>query len=449
MNAKDLPGGSSERHFGDVVDRALAFVEPMRVRGRVVEATGGIVKATGVHAAVGETCELFDRRGQTLGVAEVIGFADQWTFLSPLGRITGLSPRVEVMPLGAMHRIPVCTALRGRVLDGYGAPMDGGEPMVTTATVAVDAEPPDPLTRAPVQQRFVTGVRAIDALMTCGVGQRVGVFAPPGVGKSTLLASLATQAGVDTVVVALVGERGREVGDFVRTINARNATHRTVIVAATSDRPAMERIKAAQVATAIAEYFRDQGQHVLLLVDSLTRLARAQREIGLAMGEPPTRRGFPPSVFSMLPRLLERAGAGKTGAISAFYSVLVDGEESEDPIAEEVKAIVDGHISMTRSLAAAAHFPAIDILASTSRIMDSIVDQRHGALAAEVRKLAARYREIEMLVQIGEYAKGVDVVADRAIALRPALQAFLQQGSADGAGDFGQTIDRLSRILTA
>jgi ATP synthase in type III secretion protein N len=433
--------------FGDAIDKAFSALEPMRVRGRVAEATGGVIKATGLDTAVGETCELRDRHGRALGVAEVIGFSGAWTYLSPLGKLVGLSPKVEVVPLGTVHRIPVGAALQGRVLDGYGSPIDNLGPLRADAMATVDADAPDPLERPAVRRPFVTGVRVLDGLLTCGVGQRMGVFAPPGVGKSTLLASLATQAGVDTVVVALVGERGREVGDFVRTVLRHDASKRTVVVAATSDRPAMERVKAAHVATAIAEHFRDRGQHVLLLVDSLTRLARAQREIGLSMGEPPTRRGFPSSVFSMLPKLLERAGEAKRGAITAFYSVLVDGEEMEDPVAEEVKAIVDGHVSLTRALAAAGHFPAVDVLESASRVMDSIIEPQHRDLAMDARRLMARFREIEMLVQIGEYKSGADAFADRAIAARPALQDFLRQPTAEGSASLVSTIAKLTKAL--
>lgn len=435
------------RPFDLTIERALSTVEPLQVRGRVAEAVGGIVKATGVEASLGETCEFRDRRGGRLGIAEVVGFAGQWTYLSPLGRLQGLSPRVEVLPLGSAHTIGVGRSLRGRVLDGFGAPIDGRGPIEPEAQARVDADPPDPLSRLAVREPLVTGLRAIDGLLTCGVGQRVGVFAPPGAGKSTLLGWLARHTAADTVVIALVGERGREVGEFVRTVLGTGGSQRAIVVAATSDRPAMERVKAAQVATAIAEHFRDRGQHVLLLVDSLTRLARAQREIGLSMGEPPTRRGFPPSVFSMLPRLLERAGPGHNGAITAFYSVLVEGEEIDDPIGEEVKAIVDGHLSLSRSLAASARFPAIDILESGSRVMDLVADPRHRMLATEVRQLMARYREVEMLVQIGEYAQGSDPLADRAIAVRSELERFLLQPSADDPVRLAATLARLAQAI--
>ncbi len=445
MNDEDAAVG--RRAFDLAIERALSTVEPLQVRGRVTEAVGGIVKATGVEASLGETCEFQDRQGRRLGIAEVVGFAGQWTYLSPLGRLQGLSPRVEVVPLGTSHAIGVGRSLRGRVLDGFGVPIDGLGPLEAETQARVDADPPDPLSRLAVREPLVTGLRAIDGLLTCGVGQRVGVFAPPGAGKSTLLAWLARYATADTVVVALVGERGREVGEFVRTVLGADRSKRAIVVAATSDRPAMERVKAAQVATAIAEHFRERGQHVLLLVDSLTRLARAQREIGLAMGEPPTRRGFPPSVFSMLPRLLERAGPGGTGAITAFYSVLVEGEEADDPIGEEVKAIVDGHLSLTRALAAAARFPAIDVLESGSRVMDVVADARHRALATETRQLMARYREIEMLVQIGEYEAGSDPVADRSIAVRTELDRFLVQPAGDEPVRLAATVARLAQAI--
>jgi len=292
-----------------------------------------------------------------------------------------------------------------------------------------------------------TGIRCIDGLLTCGVGQRVAILAPAGVGKSSLLGNLALSAQANTTVIALVGERGREVAEFVEVLRKSKRLENSVVVAATSDSPAMERVKAAHVAMAIAEHLRDTGEHVLLLVDSLTRLARAHRDIGLAMGQPPTRRGLPPSVFAMLPRLLERAGSNDRGAISAFFTVLVEGEQLDDPIAEEVKSITDGHFTLSPELAAAGHFPAIDVLASTSRLLNQVASTGHASLAQEARSVLAKLKDIELLVKMGEYRPGSDTVADRALDVQSGLNDFLRQSGVVHQGSLAQTIHDLARAL--
>jgi type III secretion protein N (ATPase) len=399
----------------------------------------------GVH--VGELCKLRDPGGAA-AEAEVVGVAGGRAFLTPLGDIHGLSSRTEVEPTGRGLSVAVGDALLGRVLDGLGRVLDRPEdPPKTSAVVLLEATPPPPLDRPAVRRALPLGTRAIDALMTCAEGQRFGIFGPAGTGKSSLIARIVRGAAADVFVVALVGERGREVGEFLEQTLGPGARRRAVIVAATSDRPALERVKAAQVATAIAEWFRDRGRRVVLLVDSLTRLARAWREIGLAAGEPPTRRGFPPSVFAALPRLLERAAPSRIGSITAFYTVLVEGEIGSDPIAEEVKSILDGHLILSPSLAASDHYPAIDVLASRSRVMAQVTEPAHRDAAAQVRRLLARHAEIELLVRVGEYQAGSDRLADEALRKMDAIRGFLREPGS-GITPFDQTL-KLLRELAA
>lgn len=435
--------------FEKRIERALAREPAFAVRGRVMEVLGSLIKVSGVTPRIGELCALRDRDGSDLGIAEVVGFSGAHAYLSALGGQGALSTSVEVSPLGRRQQVPVGDGLLGRVVDGFGQPIDGLGPIAADQFRPVDQDPPDALRRGAVDRPFQTGVRAIDGLLTCGVGQRVGIFAPAGVGKSSLLLEIARRGRADVKVIALVGERGRELGEFVRDGFSAEERARTVFVGATSDRSPMERIRAAQVATAIAEHFRDQGLQVLLLLDSLTRLARAQREVGLAVGEPPTRRGYPPSVFAMLPRLLERAGPGERGAITAFYTILTEGDDDDDPIAEEVRAILDGHFILSRSLAAAGHFPAIDVLASASRVMSRVLgaDQQEGVLAA--RQHLAQHAELKLLLQIGEYRTGSDPASDRAIAFEAASKDFLRQRSGEGEQAFDEVHQQLARLLAA
>jgi type III secretion protein N (ATPase) len=402
--------------------RELATVEEC---GRVTEVLGTLVKATLVQARVGELCELRTRRKTALR-AEVVGFRGNSAILTPFGSIAGLSGGTEVIATRRRFTVPVGTGLLGRVLDGFGNPVDGGGPL-TGREEAVDADPPAALLRRPITRVCETGVRLIDSLLTVGQGQRIGVIAPVGVGKTTLMGMLARGTRADVNVVALIGERGREVGEFLQRTLGPEGLKRSVLVVTTSDRPAVERVKCAQVATAIAEGFRRDGRNVLLLVDSITRYARALREIGLASGEAPTRRGFPPSVFAALPRLLERAGNDDHGTITAFYTLLIEGDEESDPIAEEVRSLLDGHLQLSRAQAQAHQFPAIDVLASLSRVMSAITPPKQQEAAARVRGWLAKYREIELLVQMGEYRQGADAEADEAIARMPALRKFLHQ----------------------
>ena len=405
---------------------ALRELSTVEERGRVTEVLGTLVKAVGVQARVGELCELRTRPGQVLR-AEVIGLRGSTVILSPFGDITGLSSETEVIATRRRFSVPTGPALLGRVLDGFGNPIDGRGTFSGIRQEIVDADPPPPLQRQPITGVCATGVRAIDGLLTVGKGQRIGVVAPVGVGKTTLLGTLARGTQADINVVALIGERGREVGEFLQRTLGPEGLERSVVVVTTSDRPAVERAKCAQVATAIAEGFRREGKHVLLLMDSITRYARALREIGLASGEAPTRRGFPPSVFAALPRLLERAGNDDRGAITAFYTLLIEGDEESDPIAEEVRSLLDGHLQLSRTQAQAHQFPAIDVLASLSRVAPSISSAAQQRACARVRGWLAKHREIELLLQMGEYRKGADSAADEAVANMTALRGFLQQ----------------------
>ena len=427
------------------VARSLGAVVPVAWCGRVVEARGTLIRVAGIDARIGELCELHLSEGR-VQLAEVTGLVDECALLMPHGELDGLSLGARVRPLRHGHRIAVGDALLGRVLNGYGLPVDGLGPLRDCHSVPVRAAAPDALARAPVSTAFHTGVRAIDGLMTLGQGQRVGIFAPAGVGKSTLAGMLVRAADVDVCVVALVGERGREVGEFVRHTLGDAGMKRAVVVAATSDSPASERVNAAFVATTVAESFRDRGQRVLLVMDSVTRFARALREIGLACGEPPTRRGFPPSVFAVLPRLMERAGNGATGSITAVYTVLVEGEDDADPIAEEVRSILDGHIVLTRAVAQTAQYPAIDVLASLSRLMPAVSAAPQRAAAQKLRTLLARHRDIELLLQVGEYRAGSDALADEAIAKLPRIRAYLAQGTDERVAT-AQTLAQLLALM--
>jgi type III secretion protein N (ATPase) len=400
-----------------------------RLKGRVRSLLGVIVHATVPNVRLGELCHLVDPTSDRRVLAEVVGLAEDVAILTPIGDLSGLSSLTEVIPTGHELSIPVGPGLLGRVISAVGEPLDGGQwpPERIEERRSVAAEPPDPLERTLISDPIQLGIRAIDGLLACGRGQRVGIFGEPGVGKSSLLAEIARNTNADVVVIGLVGERGREVREFLDRQLGPEGRAKAVVVAATSDRPAMERVKAAYVATAIAEYFRDAGQHVLLLMDSITRFARAQREIGLAAGEPPTRRGFPPSLFAALPRLLERSGPAPTGSITGVYTVLVEGDGTLDPVAEEVQAILDGHIILSADLAQRNHFPAIDVLRSRSRLMDVVTTEEHRRHAARIRELMARYQEVELLVRVGEYERGTDNTTDEAIAKIDGINQFLRQ----------------------
>ncbi len=431
----------------DMMQLALEDTPTLRVKGRVVQVVGTIIKAVVPAVKVGEVCILRHPGEDFEMKAEVVGFARDAALLTPIGDMYGISATTEVTPTGRAHMVPVGDGLLGRVLDGLGQPLDVAErgPLEADRYYPVFAEAPDPMKRRVIKDPLPLGVRAIDSLLTCGEGQRMGIFAAAGGGKSTLLGMLVKGAQVDVTVVALIGERGREVREFLEHELGPEGRKRAVIVCATSDKSSMERAKAAYVATAIAEYFRDQGKKVLFLMDSVTRFARAQREIGLAAGEPPTRRGYPPSVFATLPKLMERVGMNDKGSITALYTVLVEGDDMTEPIADETRSILDGHIILSRALAASNHYPAIDVLASASRVQNNVVPQEHKAAAGRMRELMAKYADVELLVKIGEYKRGGDKVTDEAIDKIEAIRSFLKQRT-DERADFEATLQSLSQV---
>ncbi|MCK9239986.1 type III secretion system ATPase SctN [Desulfocurvus sp.] len=428
-----------------LLEKALADANTVEVRGRVEQVVGTIIRATVPGVKVGELCVLRNPWENWELKAEVVGFSKQVALLTPLGELQGISPATEVIPTGEIHSVPVGDDLLGRVLNGLGEPIDGGPPLRPRAFYPVYADPPNPMERRIIDKPISLGLRVLDGMLTCGEGQRMGIFAAAGGGKSTLLSCIIKGTDADVCVLALIGERGREVREFLEHDLGPEGRKRAVVVVSTSDRSSMERLKAAYSATAIAEYFRAQGKRVLMLMDSVTRFGRALREIGLAAGEPPTRRGFPPSVFSSLPKLMERAGNSDRGSITALYTVLVEGDDMTEPIADETRSILDGHIVLSRKLAAANHYPAIDVQASVSRVMNSIVSKEHKAAAQKVRKVLAKYSELEILVQIGEYEKGSDKDADDALARIDAVNRFLRQGMGE-TSTFEQTLAALVEV---
>jgi ATP synthase in type III secretion protein N len=413
--------------------------------GRVFEVVGTLIRASGIDAKMGEVCELRDGRGQLQQRAEVVGLSRSGALLSPFGSIDDIGGATRVVATGHPLQVSVGPGLLGRVLSGLGEPIDGRGPLAAAEQRSVFAAPPDPLKRRIISRPLITGIKAIDGLTTLGEGQRMGIFAPAGVGKSTLMGMLARNTQCDVSVIALIGERGREVREFIEHVLGPEGMARSVVVCATSDRSPIERSKAAHVATAVAEYFRDQGQRVLLMMDSLTRFARARREIGLASGELPARRGFPPSVFAELPKLLERSGNGERGSITALYTVLAEDESAGDPIAEEVRGILDGHLILSRKIAAKNQYPAIDVLGSLSRVMPQVTRGPHVKHAAEIRSLLARYDELEILIQLGEFKPGIDAAADRAAERAEPIRAFLRQDS-EAPTPFDDTLATLSRL---
>lgn len=441
----DDVGADEPRALPAIVEALAAAAEggaPRRDRthGAVDEVVGLVLRATVPGVALGEIVKI-DRRDREPLLAEVVGFRDDQAVLLPLGDLAGVAPACAAWRTGAPLELRCGDDLLGRVLDGTGAPIDGGGPLEGEPW-AVDRPAPSPLERPPISAPLPTGVRAIDALLTLGRGQRVGLFSAAGVGKSTLLGQIARGAAADVIVLCQVGERGRELGELLNDELAP-ARARTIVVAATSDAPALVRLRAVHVATAIAEWFRDRrGASVLLLCDSLTRVARAQREVGLSAGEPPARHGYPPSVFALLPRLIERTGATTAGVITAIYTVLVAGNDLDEPIADEVRGLVDGHVVLDRRLAQRGQFPPIDVVGSTSRLMHKVIDGRHVDIAARVRARLAIYEEHRDLITLGAYQAGRDPSVDAAIAAFPAIERLVRQRR-DEASDWDDSIERL------
>jgi flagellum-specific ATP synthase len=417
----------SELDFRSAV-RQLRQVNPVRMSGRVTNVIGLVIEGNGPGLPIGGVCSIVRRDGAAAISAEVVGFRENRVLLMPLGDVSGIEPGNRIVVERERPTFGVGPGLLGRVIDGLGTPLDGGGAIVAERETALYGQPINPLARAPIRQPLDVGVRALNALLTCGSGQRLGIFAGSGVGKSALLGMIARTTRAAVNVIALIGERGREVREFIERDLGPEGLARSVVVVATSDQPPLLRIRGAFLATAIAEYFRDSGLEVMLMMDSLTRLAMAQREVGLSIGEPPSARGYTPSVFAMLPRLLERAGATEQGSVTGLYTVLVEGDDLNEPVADTARSLLDGHVVLARALANQGHYPAIDVLRSVSRLMGDIVPPAQIALANRVRTWLATYRDAADLINIGAYRAGSNRRIDEAIARIEAIQAFLRQG---------------------
>ncbi len=420
--------------------QALSRLNTTKTSGRVNQVLGLTIQAIGLDCQIGEVCEI--RTAHESLLSEVVGFQEDRVLLMPLGDMQGIQPGSSVYPIYKNFRTPVGMPLLGRVLDGLGQPIDDGPSLEGIERVSTNNNPPPPLSRPPITNPLVTGVRVIDGMLTCGKGQRMGIFAGSGVGKSTLMGTIARSSRSDVSVIALVGERGREVREFLERDLGPEGLARSVVVVSTSDQPALVRLKAAFVAMTIAENFRDNGMDVTFLMDSVTRFAMAQREIGLAIGEPPASKGYTPSVFALLPRLLERAGASDKGTITGFFTVLVEGDDFNEPICDAARGILDGHIILSRTLAARNHYPAIDVLNSVSRVMPAVTSREHILMAATARKHLATYEKARDLVNIGAYVSGSDPEIDQALQVLPALTAFLQQENKE-VSPFEDTLNQL------
>jgi len=431
------------------IANVLDAVDSLVVHGRVAQAVGIVVEGYGPMTSIGEICEISKEHGQGSVLAEVVGFRGDRILLMPLGDTQGIGPGSRLLMKGRAAEVSVGPSLLGRVLNGLGEPIDGRGPIVAERLYPLHAAPPDPLQRARITRPLDLGVRALNALLSCGVGQRMGIFATSGVGKSVLLGMISRYTDADVNVIALIGERGREVKEFLERDMTPDALQRSVVIVATSDQPPLVRIRGALLATAVAEYFRDCGKQVLLMMDSLTRLAYGQREVGLATGEPPTTKGYTPSVFALLPKLLERVGTCQgPGSITGLYTVLVDGDELSDPIAESVRSILDGHIVLSRELAARNQYPAIDILQSASRVMRDIVPAAHYAAARRIVELTAIYKRSEDLITLGAYKPGANAQLDKAVAHHEAFTQFLRQDPQTKA-DWGGSVDALLQLEQA
>ena len=423
----------------------LRVADLVRQNGKVSQVIGVVIESLGPNMAIGETCQISYKRTAEPVLAEVVGFRDKKVLIMPLGELMGIGAGSDVVALGVPLEIGVGDAVLGRVLDGLGCPIDGRGPVVAERRARVIAAPPAALSRRRVTEPLALGIRAIDGLLTCGKGQRIGIFAGSGVGKSTILGMIARNTTADVNVIALVGERGKEVRDFIERDLGEEGLRRSIVVVSTSDQPALVRIKAAFAAMTIAEHFRDQGLDVMFMMDSVTRFAMAQREVGLAIGEPTTTRGYTPSVFALLPKLLERAGSAARGTITGLYSVLVDGDDMNEPVADAVRSILDGHIVLSRAIASANHYPAVDILNSVSRVMPDVADKNHFSAASAIRDLLAVYRDAEDLINIGAYVPGSNPRVDHALSKIEAIRHFLRQGVYETA-DYQTTLASLMEV---
>ena len=430
------------KYFDRLSDATL-----VQYKGRVSKVVGLTIESIGPQVQVGEMCKIFPVKSDVPVMAEVVGFTENAVLLMPLGDMQGISPGATVIASGNSHEVQVGDSLLGRVLDGLGQPIDDKESLNVSRAYPVNNMPPNPLSRMRIREPLPLGVKVIDGMLTCGRGQRIGIFSGSGVGKSTLLGMIARNTVADINVIGLIGERGREVKEFIENDLKEEGLSRSVVVVATSDQPALVRKKGALLATSIAEYFRDQGKNVILMMDSLTRFSMAQREVGLAIGEPPVTKGYPPSVFAELPRLLERSGNSDKGSITALYTVLVDGDDMNEPIADTVRGILDGHIVLSRALANKNHYPAIDVLASVSRVMPSIMSSEHMKKVGVMRDLLATYKDSEDLISIGAYVKGSSKKVDFAIEKNDKINNFLKQGVHDKY-TFSQIEDMIGQIIT-
>jgi flagellum-specific ATP synthase len=433
------------------LERAVRRVEglpPPPVEGVLTRMIGLTLEAAGCQAAVGDRCDVLGSDGARIE-AEVVGFSGDRLYLMPTGDIHGLKPNARVIPRTGAETAHVGPQLLGRIIDGAGTPLDGLGPLDCEDRIRLTGTPINPLARQPIEEPLDVGIRAINSLLSVGRGQRIGLFAGSGVGKSVLLGMMARYTSAEVIVVGLIGERGREVKEFVERILGLQGRQRAIVVATPADNPPLMRLHGAWRATAIAEYFRDQGKNVLLIMDSLTRFAQAQREIGLAIGEAPATKGYPPSVFARLPQLVERAGNGASGggSITAFYTVLTEGDDQQDPIADSARAILDGHVVLSRRIAEAGHYPAIDIEASISRVMHDIVPHEHTALARRFKQSLSMFQQNRDLIAIGAYHKGSDPRIDAAIALWPGMQKFLQQDISERV-DYGRSLAELAEVLS-
>jgi len=429
-----------------ILEHRLGSVQLTRINGRIVQVVGLVAESQGPDVRVGDLCSIRYRNSESSLSAEVVGFRGDRVLLMPLGNLKDVGPGCDVLSMERPLGVRVGQALLGRVLDGLGNPLDDKGPIAASDFYPLYAEPPHPLRRKMITSPLPVGVKVIDGMLTLGTGQRIGIFAGSGVGKSTLLAMMARYTEADINVIALVGERGREVREFLDRDLGEEGKKRSVLVIATSDQPPLIRLKAALTATAIAEYFRDCGKNVLLMMDSVTRVAMAQRDVGLAVGEPPATRGYTPSVFAFLPRLLERAGAGERGSITGIYNVLVEGDDMNEPVADTVRGILDGHVVLSRSIAARNHYPAVDVLRSVSRVMPAVATPEHIAAAGRVREVLSIYEEAQDLVNIGAYKAGSNPKIDWALANLDAVQTFLRQDVAQHS-PFDVTVAQLAKLL--
>lgn len=421
--------------------RSVESAQTIRRSGRVQQVIGLVIESIGPEVSVGDRCTIASRRNGGIP-AEVVGFKGSRVLLMPLGDMDGVAPGSIVTADGEPYTVKVGDELLGRVFDGLGQPIDGKGSLPSLQRRPIVNKPPHPLSRRRITEPLTTGIRCIDSLLTCGKGQRFGIFAGSGVGKSVLMGMIARYTSADVNVIALIGERGRELRDFIEKDLGPEGLRRSVVIAVTSDQPALMRIKGSFAATTIAEYFRDKGLDVMLMMDSVTRLAMAQREVGLAIGEPPTSRGYTPSLFAMLPKLLERAGAAERGSITGLYTVLVEGDDMNEPVADTVRSILDGHIVLSRKIAASGHYPAIDALASVSRVMSDVTNADHRRAATKMKRLLAAYREAEDLINIGAYEDGSNPDVDESIRLKEGIRLFLTQNIED-SDPFDTTVSKL------